>query len=125
MRKLIIENFENEYSIEINNCLDYKIAGASSVFNKEFLRIYCAQWSIYTNWSKYNNYEIQNIILQNFGLKKEKIHTKNNDLINVIKDNIDKGYPILFLVATNTLFFSISYKKMLANLKTQFTNNRI
>ncbi|NLT02215.1 MAG: hypothetical protein GXY04_06835 [Acholeplasmataceae bacterium] len=111
MRKLIIENFENEYSIEINNCLDYKIAGASSVFNKEFLRIYCAQWSIYTNWSKYNNYEIQNIILQNFGLKKEKIHTKNNDLINVIKDNIDKGYPILFLVATNTLFFSISYKK--------------
>ena len=71
MRKLIIENFENEYSIEINNCLDYKIAGASSDLIK-ILRIYCAQWSIYTNWSKYNNYEIQNIILQNFGLKKEK-----------------------------------------------------
>ena len=110
MKKLIMDNFENEYSIEVNNCLDYKIAGASSVFNKYFLRIYCAQWSIYTNWTDYDNYEIQKIILNNLGLKKEKIKVSKKNIIYAIKVNIDSGYPVLLSVATNTLFFSIVYK---------------
>lgn len=111
MKKLIMDNFEYEYSVEVNSCLDYKIAGASSVYNKDFLRIYCAQWSIYTNWSNYDNKDIQDIILHNCGLLRKRISVKENNIIDIIKENIDKGYPILLFVATNTLYFSIVYKE--------------
>ena len=111
MKKLIMDNFENEYSVEVNSCLDYKIAGAASIYNKDFLKIYCAQWSIYTNWSNYDNKDIQDIILHNCGLFKKRISVKGNNIIDIIKKNIDNGYPILLFVATNTLYFSIVYKE--------------
>ena len=104
-------NIQNkEYLLEINNCIDYKFAGASALFDKYFFKLYCAFWAYYVNWSSHSEGEnIRKKIMEKLGLelRHEKI-TKTN-IVNTIKEKIDKGFPVLLSVCSSSLFFSIVY----------------
>ncbi len=108
MKILNIDYHIDAYSAEINNCIDYNIAAATSFYCKDFLKLYCAYWAIYSNWLSLTDAGIK--ILKFFGLElcyEEKV-TKEN-LIEYIKQKIDSENPVLLNVVSSALFYSIMY----------------
>lgn len=116
MERLRIGTHIFDYSIEVNNCIDYKFAAACSVYNDEFLELYCAYWSVYNNWKILkNNDNAIFYILENLGLKCHVENLNNGNLIERIKSSINKGRPVVFFVSPSTLFFSIVYRNSESN----------
>ena len=68
MRK--IDYHLDGYSVEVNNCLIYNLAGAVSYYDKKYLLIYCAFWGLYSNWVFKNDEDkIKIEILKKLGLQ--------------------------------------------------------
>lgn len=116
MKRFIIDTRIQNYSLEINNCIDYKIAGACAIFNKIFFEYYCAYWSMLKNWSNLsNNFEIREHILAIFKIEILIISSENENIINEIIRCLDSNRPVLLIVTPNTLFFSVVYKNQESN----------
>lgn len=119
MKKLPIDYHLDAYSVEINNCIDYNIAGAASFYCKDFLKLYCAYWSLYFNWIPMENrdiYILRNEILNILGLEiitEKKITAEN--IIYKIESIIEKNQPILMNVSTSTLFYALKYMDLDVN----------
>lgn len=115
MKNFKFELQKNEYSLEINNCIDYKIAGALSIFEKEYFKYYCAFWTIYRNWLKISEDEIRERICKIFGFEIVSESIANDDIIKKIEKSIDHEEPILLFVCSSTLFFSVMFKEDISN----------
>lgn len=114
MRILNISSHIDGYGIIVNNCIDYNIAGASSFYNKKFLKLYCVLWGLYSNYGIIpSDNNITNDVLNTLGLKlifSENITEKN--IIEQIRVHIDNNNPILLSVNHAALFYSIMYKEV-------------
>lgn len=110
------------YSVEVNNCLNYNLAGAVSYYNKKFLKIYCAFWGLYSNWIFKNNEEIiKDEILKKIGLQSCVVKKINKfNFLNKICNLIKEGKPVLLYVSSSTIYYLNSYKK-----KINFINHSI
>lgn len=114
MKILNISSHIDGYGIIVNNCIDYNIAGASSFYDKNFLKLYCALWGLYSNYSiiPFDD-NITNAVLNALGLQlnfNENITEKN--IIEQIRLHIDNNTPILLGVNHAALFYSIMYKEV-------------
>lgn len=114
MRILNISSHIDGYGIIVNNCIDYNIAGASSFYNKKFLKLYCVLWGLYSNYGIIpSDNNITNDVLNTLGLKlifSDNITEKN--IIEQIRVHIDNNNPILLSVNHAALFYSIMYKEV-------------
>ncbi len=110
MKELNISYHLDGYSALVNNCMDYNIAGAASFYDKYFLKLYCAIWSIYMNYNHDLSLDISKHILEILGLEKCPISLKNeHTVLNDIIKQIDDGHPLIFYTNTSLLFYCVMY----------------
>lgn len=110
MKELNISYHLEGYSALVNNCMDYNIAGAASFYDKYFLKLYCAIWSIYMNYNHDLSLDISKHILEILGLEKCPISLKNeHTVLNDIIKQIDDGHPLIFYTNTSLLFYCVMY----------------
>lgn len=111
MKVLNIDYQIGIYSVEVNNCIDYNIAGAVSFFKKDFFQLYCGFWGLFSNFYNCNYDEIRNKILNIFelGLSTTTV-SDSGELISLIKQKINDKNPVLVNVPNSVLFYSIMYK---------------
>lgn len=121
MRILNLDYQIGKYDVKTNNCIDYIIAGACGFFNVEFFDLYCAFWSLYSNY--YYDYSISYIrvqILKNLGLEiVESCVNSFGELINKIDECIRLEKPVLIYVPSSTLYYAENYM----NLKDKIINH--
>ena len=114
MKILNISSHIDGYGLIVNNCIDYNIAGAASFYKKDFLKLYCILWGLYSNYSIIPiDTSVTNVVLNDLGLQlkyNENISKKN--IISQIKHNIDNHTPTLLAVNHTSLFYSIMYKEL-------------
>lgn len=116
MKRFIIDTKIQNHSLEVNNCIDFKIAGACAIFNKNFFPYYCAYWSLLKNWSDYSSdFSIRKCILNKFQIEISTLSVKKEDLIDNIINCLDNDKPVLLDVLPKTLFFSTVYKNCESN----------
>lgn len=111
MKILNIDYHIGKYTVEINNCIDYNIAGASSFYDIEYFELYCAFWGLFSNYSFCSQKETRKKILNILGLK--LVNFKISDtklLIDSIMEKIDLEQPVIINVPNSVLFYSIMYK---------------
>lgn len=111
MKVLNIDYQIEIYSVEVNNCIDYNIAGAVSFFKKDFFQLYCGFWRLFSSFYNCNYDEIRNKILNIFelGLSTTTV-SDSGELISLIKQKINDKNPVLVNVPNSVLFYSIMYK---------------
>lgn len=101
------------YSVEVNNCLIYNLAGAVSYYDKKYLLIYCAFWGLYSNWVFKNDEDkIKIEILKKLGLQSCKVNKVSVfSFINTICKILKRENPIILYVLSSTIYYLYSYKK--------------
>lgn len=111
MRK--IDYHLDGYSVEVNNCLIYNLAGAVSYYDKKYLLIYCAFWGLYSNWVFKNDEDkIKIEILKKLGLQSCKVNKVSVfSFINTICNILKRENPIIFYVSSSTIYYLNSYKQ--------------
>ena len=113
MKILNISSHIDGYGIIVNNCIDYNIAGAASFYNKNFLKLYCILWGLYSNYNITSiDTSVTTAVLNDLGLQlKYNDNISKKNIISQIKHNIDNHTPTLLAVNQTTLFYSIMYKE--------------
>lgn len=111
MKILNVDYQIGKYSVEVNNCIDYNIAGISSYYEKDFFELYCSFWGLFSNFLSYNQNCVRLKILNLFGLSLQNHQILDSDnLISIIQEKIDLENPIIINVPNSVLFYSIMYK---------------
>lgn len=111
MKVLNIDYQIGIYSVEVNNCIDYNIAGAVSFFEKDFFQLYCGFWGLFSNFHSCDYEKIRNKILNIFELELSTMTVSDSSaLISLIKQKINDRNPVLVNVPNSVLFYSIMYK---------------
>ncbi|CCY08043.1 putative uncharacterized protein [Coprobacillus sp. CAG:698] len=110
MKLLNIDSHINGYSVSVNNCLDYNIAGAISFYNKKYLKIYCVLWGLFSNDKRNKNVNITKKVLDILGIELIGVNNINEtNLIDTIKKLIDENYPVILNTHSAALFYSSMY----------------
>mgnify|MGYP003289996125 CR=1 FL=1 len=110
MKILNINSHIDGYNVSVNNCLDYNIAGAISFYNKNYLKIYCALWGLFSNDKRNESVNITKKVLDTFGIELINVNNINEaNLIDIIKKIIDENHPVIFNTHSSALFYSIMY----------------
>ena len=90
MKILNVDYQIGKYSVEVNNCIDYNIAGISSYYEKDFFELYCSFWGLFSNFLSYNQNCVRLTILNLFGLSLQNHQILDSDnLISIIQEKID------------------------------------
>jgi len=111
MKLLNIDYQIGMYSVEVNNCIDYNIAGVSGFYKKDFFQLYCSFWGLFSNFLSYNQEYVRLKILDLFGLKLKNIKVlESATLISLIIEKIDCENPVIINTPNSVLFYSIMYK---------------
>lgn len=117
INKTPINYFVNGYSVETGgSCIDLPIAIVCGTIKELFYYMYLFSQVMYKNWgiepqSQASWINHVNLFLNKMGLKLCCYHNNWTQSLEIIKHNINNGYPVLIPVSYHTLFYYLEYNE--------------
>ena len=110
-KKLDIPLYVDGYNVTMINCIDLPIAASAGYFNSDNYYYYAFYISFLNNFDDTSNFsDIRDVVLEKLGLniKKYTLNTPE-EMLPLIKDNINKEQPVLLMVKYKALFYDSRY----------------
>lgn len=110
-KKLDIPLYVDGYNISMISCMDLPIATSTGYFNSDNYYYYAFYISFLDNFNDTSNFsDIRDVVLEKLGLTIKR-YTINDpeEMLPLIKDNINKERPVLLMVKYKALFYDSRY----------------